>query len=149
MVPLGPAQQPIILPKYKHMMPEDTLIWRQFIRNGKYLPDQVWYDVRVGHGIQVPTGQPNWMHKFAEYSYRKRIDIVWRKSLDYWIVECKPFAGIVALGQVIYYGVAFELEYRPERAVGRAIITDQVDPDLVDLFESLGVVVFEVGKVGD
>jgi len=145
LVDIGKGQTPAILPKYKHLMPEDTILWRRFISNGQYLPDECWYDIRVGQGITLPGKRPGWMDKFAEYSYRKRIDIVWRKGGDYWVVECKPGAGVVALGQVIYYGWAFEREYQPTRPIIRAIITDYLDQDLLDLMQIFGVVVFEVG----
>lgn len=127
------------------MMPEDTLIWRKFIENDKYLPEKVWYDVRVGRAVEVPAGQPEWMKRMAEYSTRKRIDMVWLKGLQYWVVEAKPSAGVVALGQVIFYSKAFEKEYAPETPVIGAIVTDKVDQDVEPIFDELGVVVYEVG----
>jgi len=131
--------------KYPHLMPEDRKIWTRFIDNGKYIPDKVWYDIRVGMAVELPSGQPEWMTKFAEYSTRKRIDMVWFMGGRYWVVEAKPRAGVVALGQVIFYGVAFEAEYQPTEPVERAIITDIVDEDLISIFDALGIVCFEVG----
>ena len=146
MVQLGPGVRPVLVNKYPHMMPEDTIIWRRFIENGSYLPDQVWYDVRVGKAVEVPSGQPEWMHKFAEYSTRKRIDMVWRKGIDYWVVEAKPKAGVVALGQVIYYTEGFRKEYQVAGVIRPAIITDVVDEDVRPIFDAIGVIVFEVGR---
>lgn len=149
MVQLGPGVRPVLKVKYHHMMPEDTIIWRRFIENGSYLPDKVWYDVRVGKAVEVPSGQPEWMSKFAEYSTRKRIDMVWRKGLDYWVVEAKPRAGVVALGQVIYYSEGFRKEYQAPALIIPAIITDVVDEDVRPIFDAIGVVVFEVGRKED
>lgn len=149
MVSLGPSEKPILKTRYLHLMPEDTLIWRRFIRNGQFLPDEVWYDIRVGGGIELPSGQPEWMQRFAEYSYRKRIDIVGRKGRDYYIIECKPGAGIVALGQVIYYSLAFLAEIKPPGEVIPAVITDRVDPDVLPIFNDLEIQIYEVGLVPD
>lgn len=132
--------------RYPHMMPEDIIIWRRFIENGIRLPDEVWYDVRVGEAMEVESGQPEWMKRFAEYSTRKRIDVIGRKGFDWFIIECKPRAGIVALGQAVYYAWAFEREYRPPGRVLAVIVTDVVDPDVRPLFDQAGVVVFEVGS---
>ena len=130
------------------MMPEDHKIWVKFIENGLFLPDEVWYDVHVGAGIPLPSGQPDWMDKFVEYSYKKRIDMVWRTGLDFWVVEAKPLAGVVALGQVIFYAEAFVDKYRPTRDVFKGIVTDRVDPDVRRVFDHHSVVVFEVGTDG-
>jgi len=138
--------RPIVAAKYPHMMPEDTVIWRRFVENGLYLPDLVWYDVRVGHAVEVASGQPEWMKKFSEYTTRKRIDIVGRKGLDYWIIEAKPRAGVVALGQAVFYSLAFLKEYDHAAAVIPAVITDVCDEDVRPVFDAAGVLVFEVGR---
>lgn len=127
-------------------MPEDHLIWLRFIENGEFLPEEVWYDVRVGRAVDVKDGQPAWMYKFAEYATRKRIDIVWRAGRDLWVVEAKPGAGLVALGQALYYSWAFEREYEHYGEVIPAVITDVVDEDVGPVFDLAGVVVFEVGR---
>lgn len=149
MVSLGPSEKPVVKSRYLHLMPEDRAIWQKFILNGEFLPDEVWYDVRVGRGIELSSGQPEWMHKFAEYSYKKRIDVVGKIGQDYLIIECKPYAGIVALGQIIFYSLTFLAEFEPRGNVIPVIITDSADPDCVSILADLGCLVFEVGKVMD
>lgn len=145
MAKLGPGVKPELKTKYKHMMPEDTIIWRRFISNGMYLPDLVWYDVHVGRGIELLSGQPEWMKRMADYTHKKRIDIVWKMGPVWWVIEAKPFAGCVALGQVLFYAELFESEYVPGQLVERGIVTDNVDPDVRPIFDKAGIVVFEVG----
>lgn len=137
--------RPKVSVRYKHMMPEDTVIWRKFIENGDGVPDEVWYDLRVGKAVEVASGQPEWMHRFAEYSTRKRIDVVGRRGLLWMVIEAKPLAGVVALGQVIYYSWAFVREYEPRGRVIPVIITDVVDPDVQPVFDRAGVLVYAVG----
>ena len=140
-----PGMKPLPAVKYPHMMPEDTVIWTRFLKNADVRIDEVWYDVRVGKAVEVPSGQPEWMKRFAEYSTRKRIDIVARRGNDYWIIEAKPKAGVVALGQALYYAEAFKAEFKPTASVVPAVVTDRVDPDVRPIFDRYGVVVFEVG----
>ena len=135
--------------RYPHMMSEDVIIWRRFIGNGKWLPDEVWYDVRVGKAVEVESGQPEWMTRFAEYATRKRIDVIGRKGVDWFVIECKPHAGVVALGQAVYYAWAFETEYRPRGRVIATVITDVVDEDVRSVFDAAGIVVFDVGVRGE
>lgn len=145
MADLGPSMTPKISVRYPHMMPEDTLIWRKFVENSDGIPDEVWYDVRVGKAVEVPSGQPEWMVKFAEYSTRKRIDIVGRRGLLWMVIEAKPRAGVVALGQAVYYAWAFSQEYNPPGRVIPVIVTDVVDEDVQPVFDRAGVLVYAVG----
>ena len=142
---LGIGVKPELRMKYPHMMPEDTIIWKKFIENGLFLPDLVWYDVRVGRGISIPSGQPDWMQRMADYTDKKRIDMVWKTGPTWWVIEAKPFAGVVALGQALFYAELFEAEYVPGQPVLRGIITDHVDLDVKPIFDKAGIVVFEVG----
>ena len=146
MVLEGIARKPISSIRYPHMLSEDIVIWRRFVECGFYVPDKVWYDVRVGGGVYMDSGQPEWLRKMAEYTYRKRIDVVARRGRDYWIIEAKPLAGVVALGQAIYYANAFKIEYKPLGSVIPAVVTDIMDQDVGPIFDKYGVVVFEVGR---
>ena len=145
MVRLTDGSKPEVRMKYPHMMPEDTAIWSAFLEAGKYIPDKVWYDVKIGRAMRVPKGEPAWMKKYVDYSTRKRIDVVARVGLNYWIIECKPGAGHAALGQVIHYARAFMREYEFQGEIIPVILTDIMDPDLKTDFEEIGIVCLEVG----
>ncbi len=142
---LGIGVKPVPAAKYKHMMPEDRAIWERFLRDGRYLPHWVWYDVRVGSAVPVGDDLPGWMRDFSESASRKRIDVVGLIGLDYWVIEVKPRAGMLALGQAIFYSLAFMEEHRHEGQVIPAIVTDICDEDVRSVFDLVGVLVFEVG----
>jgi len=61
------------------------------------------------------------------------------------LVEIKPKASYVAFGQVVFYAYQFQKDYSPGLDVLPVILTDLVDPDIVPLCRSAGVVVIEVG----
>jgi len=146
LIDLGLAHVPKVQNRYRHMLAEDIEIWRRFVFNGDYLPDVVWYDVRCGHGVRLSDVQPDWMKRMALGLTRKRIDVVGRIGMDYWIIEVKPRASYDAFGQVVFYADAFEKEHQPAGQVYPVLVTDQVDPDILSLCDEVGVLVVEVGS---
>ncbi len=146
MFDLGLAHVPKVQNRYPHMLQEDIIIWRRFVADGNYLPDVVWYDVRVGHGVALGESEPEWMTRMALSLTRKRIDVVGRVGRDYWIIEIKPRATYDAFGQVVFYADQFRKDYNPPGEVFAVILTDLVDPDIVSLCGDVGVWILEVGR---
>ncbi len=146
MVELLNGEVPQLRVKYPHMMPMDSEIWNRFLIFGKFLPDRVYYDVRVGRGVEPPEGSPEWLKKYAKINYTKRIDVIGSTIDRWWIIECKPGASYWALGQVIFYSWAFKNEIADDKEIIPVVITDVVDEDLRPLFDLAGVLVFEVGR---
>jgi len=130
------------------MMPEDTIIWTRFLGGGNTGLDECYYDVRVGEAVAVESGQPDWMKRMVGYNSRKRIDIVGRAGSNWWVIEAKPGAGVVALGQAIVYAVLFWKEFRSLGSVIPAVITDNCDGDVGPIMDLMGVRVLEVGLAG-
>ncbi len=131
--------------RYPHMLGEDIAIWRKFIANGDFLPDKVWYDVRVGNSVALSDDQPEWLIRMNQQLTRKRIDVVGQVGQAFWIIELKPEAQYASFGQVIYYAYDFQREYAKGRAVHPVIITDFVDSDILPVCSAAGVLVIEVG----
>lgn len=136
-LPIG--QKPIVMPHYPHMMTEDIEVWSKFLESGYARFDEVWYDVHVGGAVKLPEGAGKVEQQVAMGISRKRIDVVARVARDFWVIEVKPFASMLALGQVLSYTRLFELEYGPELAAWPVIVCDAVDEDLLDEFEAAGV----------
>lgn len=148
MLNLGLAYVPKVRNRYPHMLAEDIEIWRRFVSDGDYLPDVVWYDVRCGHEAVIDDTESEWMKRMVSALTRKRIDVVGRVGMDYWVIEVKPRASYEAFGQVIFYADTFEKEQLPAGEVIPVIVTDLVDLDIVPLCSEVGVLVLEVGKNG-
>ncbi len=72
---------------------------------------------------------------------RKRIDAVCRVYNGFWVVEVKPYANMVALGQALTYSRLFRQEYELVGEVLPVIVCDSCDQDLIDEFDELGVLV--------
>jgi len=131
--------KPIIRPFYPHMMPEDTAIWTEYLRNPIVPIKEVWYDVHVGQGVLLPVGASDIDRRIAAGITRKRIDVVCRIAGGYWVVEIKLYASYLALGQVLVYTRLFTEEYRTQGQVFPIIMANNADPDLIKEFDLLGV----------
>ncbi|MBA7690502.1 hypothetical protein ES703_99031 [subsurface metagenome] len=133
--------KPIVMPHYPHMMAEDIAVWSKYLASPLVTIKEVWYDVHVGGAVQVAGGPGTVEARVAAGVTRKRIDCVCRVGGGYWVVEVKPFASMLALGQVLSYTRLFVQEYRPAGEVWPVIVCDAVDEDLLDEFDAAGVAV--------
>lgn len=142
MVDLGRGQKPIVMPHYPHMLAEDTAVWTRFLKSAVIEIGEVWYDLRVGQSVAIPQGASDMEQRIANGLTRKRIDAVCRVAGGFMVVEVKPYANMVALGQALTYSRLFKIEYDVAGEVLPVIVCDGVDQDLIDEFDELGVLVF-------
>jgi len=127
---------------YPHMLSEDTVVWSKFLKSEADRIARVWYDVHVGTGIEPISPADDISRAVALGVSRKRIDVVAKVGGGFWVVEVKPFASMLAIGQALTYSRLFSLEYQPPGAVWPIIVCDAVDEDLLSEFDELGVGVF-------
>ena len=138
---LGPGRKPLLRPHYPHMLAEDNAVWTKFLQTNSERLKEVWYDVRVGQPVLLAPGASEMERKIAAGLTRKRIDVVCSVEDGYWVVEVKPYASMLAVGQVTTYARLFALEYTVPGPVIPVIVCDDIDVDLVDEFDELGVLV--------
>lgn len=143
MAVLGEGQKPILRPHYPHMLAEDNAVWTKFLTKDAYKIKEVWYDVRVGQPVLLAVGASDIERRIAAGLTRKRIDVVCSVGGGYWVVEIKPYASMLAVGQVISYKRLFEIEYPDVEPVIPVIVCDNIDEDLVDEFEDLDILVLK------
>jgi len=123
------------------MLFEDTGVWTRFLQTDAYRLKEVWYDVRVGMPVDLGVGASEMEKKIAAGLTRKRIDAVCSVGGGFWVVEVKPYASMLAVGQVISYVRLFKLQYTVPGQIIPVIVCDAFDEDLVDEFDELGVLV--------
>lgn len=140
---LGPGQRPLIRPHYPHFLHEDTHVWTKFLETESDRIKEVWYDVRVGAPVLLPPEATPMERKIADGVTRKRIDVVCLVGSEFWVVEVKPYAGMLAVGQVISYSRLFALEYLTAGRVIPVIVCDAADEDLLAEFDELGIMVLQ------
>lgn len=134
-------QKPVVMPHYPHMMMEDIGVWSRYLTSPVVPIEGVWYDVHVGAGMRVPAAASDMDKRMAAGISRKRIDVVCRCEGGLWVVEVKPFANMLALGQVINYTMLFRRDYAPLEGVMAVIVCDQFDEDVFESAELTGVTI--------
>lgn len=135
--------KPVIRPHYPHMLHEDNSVWTRFLTTDAERIKQVWYDVRVGQPVVLEPDATDIDRRIAAGLTRKRIDAVCSVGGGFWVVEIKPYASMLAVGQVLSYSRLFALEYAPGGQVIPVIVCDSYDEDLVDEFDELGILVLQ------
>ena len=141
---LGLGQKPVVMPSYPHMMAQDIEVWSKYLAAPVVEIKRVWYDVHVGGAVEVPGGPESLEGRVAAGITRKRIDVICRVGGGYWVVEVKPLASMLALGQVITYHRRFVSEYRPDGEAFPVVVCENADLDLLDDFGAAGVLVIVV-----
>lgn len=119
---------------YPHMSPEDTDLWNRFIMTNPDFADFVYYDVPVGtlpHKIE--SAQRPITEKYVRQTYLKRIDALTHRNNLLHLIELKPNAGMIALGQVIMYRHCLAKMLGHDLNIHAMIVTDQADIDLPEL----------------
>lgn len=137
-------QKPIVQPWYPHMLAEDIEVWSEFLKDPPFEILGVWYDLRVGKPVTVAPGGGELDLKIAAGMTKKRIDAVVRTRGGYLVIEIKPFGSYLALGQALTYARLFVVEFDDVKSATPGVVCSAVDPDLVDDYERLGVVLIEV-----
>lgn len=130
------------MPHYPHMLTEDVTVWSKFLATVRTPIKEVWYDVHCGSPVALPGGASDLDHRIAAGITRKRIDVVCHVGGGFWVVEVKPFASMLALGQALSYARLFAKEYVVDGEIWPIVVCDHVDEDLTDEFDELGVGLF-------
>jgi len=130
---------------YPHMLFEDVDVWTRFLQMDHSRILEVWYDVHVGQAVPVPEGSPEYLKLVSLGVTRKRIDVICRVEEGFWVVEVKPYANALSLGQVLNYTTLFTSEYGEGKPVFPVVVCDNCDEDLRGDFTARGVKVFETG----
>lgn len=143
MADLGTGQKPDIMPHYPHFLTEDTEVWSKFLKTDGERLKRVWYDVRVGLSVLEGTEASETERRIAAGLTRKRIDVVASVGGGYWVIEVKPYANYVALGQALTYARLLGSEYKLDGEVIPVIVCDEYDVDMVDGFDQYGILVLK------
>lgn len=141
---LGVSQKPIVQAWYPHMMSGDVAVWSEFLKDPPVKIERVWYDVHVGNQVEGIQSADVLGNKIAAGLTRKRIDVIIETPSAFWVIEVKPYASYLALGQVLSYARLFAAEYETDREVLPVCVCSEADPDVVDDFERMAAVLITV-----
>ncbi len=125
-----PFYDPKKLHRYPHMFPGDIAIWERFLEKHAEEYTGFSYDIKVGKGAKLPSSTPEEYARMADILSKYRIDVVGFKPGLIEIIEVKPEASTVAIGQVMSYVELYKRDFKPTLPVIGAIVTDRFIPDI-------------------
>lgn len=146
MVDLGPKRSPLFRGKLQHISPQDRSIFLLFLEIYEPALEALFYDVRVGKGVEAPKNTSEKMAIMFKKNTQRRIDVV-AKFIDnkfLYICEIRPNAGPGSVGNAITNFLLFSNEDpRPSKP---AIITDILAQDMQLILNKLNIVLFETNS---
>lgn len=126
-VPEFPAEK---LRKYPHMFALDIAIWERFLDAYAGDFDGFDYDIKVGSGTESPPSFGPEYVRMQQILSKYRIDVVGYKPNAIYIIETKPEAGTIAIGQIETYTRLYERDFKPQLPIIGMIVTNRELPDM-------------------
>jgi hypothetical protein len=123
---------------------KDAEVWTKFLEDRPFDIEKVWYNLRVGKVYQVPKQDDPSMERFAQSTYRKKIDVVFSTPGRFYVAELKPFGSFTAIGQAMLYARLFVDEFDDPGLVFPTIICNNADPDALELYKEQNLTVWTV-----
>jgi len=130
---------------FVHMAPNDKAIWLRYLMMGGAQLAPFQYDVRVGTGVQMPSGSSPMELNIAHALTTKRIDALCHVDGKVRIIEVKQRAGLSAIGQLIGYGQLFVKTFPQSPPYELWLVTDQLQPDMSGVLIENNIHYVEVG----
>lgn len=109
--------------------------------------EELHTDVPCGMVLEVDAGPVGgYLARYVDKCSPLRIDAVALVKARWWVLEVKPDAGYMALGQVLVY-IWYASRTNAALADARVgVVTDKVQACIAPVFDQFGVKVFEVAS---
>jgi hypothetical protein len=132
---------------FTHMGPGDKAIWTKYLLAGGAQFAPFTYDLRVGDGADLGPNPNQLQRSIAAALTRKRIDVLYYRDGNPIIVEVKQRAGLTAIGQLLGYQRLFMRDNPSSPMPILVLVTDVLQPDMVDTLIEYGIAYYEVGQI--
>jgi hypothetical protein len=134
---------------YYHLHSSNKHIWEKFIRGNPNYFDAVNYSLPLEiKDSWVQNLPPEEKEKFY-YLYSYKIDVIAKRGNDIFIIEIKPKAGHIALGQILLYEHLLYENYLIDQPVIKTIITNKAKEGMLPIFYKYNILIFETGVCPD
>lgn len=130
--------------KYPHMIRQEIVIWKRFLKSYGDRFTRFKYDVHVGKGIREVPGFDKKLQDMAVRLTQKRIDVVAALGGETYIIEIKDRAGMSAIGQLLTYRLLYEKRFGLGRISGLIIVAEGIDPDIQEVLKIFNIKIFIV-----
>ena len=136
-----------MVPKYKHMLPTEVILWDRFIDRFGLPEGDVIYDLHLGEGAPIDPTWPEWMVRAVKTLSTHRVDVVVRRPGEVMIIELKRVAGMGSVGQLVGYEALYLSQFGTDRPVRLLCVCEVLEADMRTVFGyyEIEVVVMGVG----
>lgn len=145
---LGPetARDPGVLRHWRGLSADDACLLHRWVRGRAHNLEELHTDVPVGISPEIDSGPADgYFARYVAKLHPLRIDAVALVKGRWFVLEVKPDAGYIALGQVLVYGWYAVRTNDVLVDAQVAVVTDKVQECIAPVFSQFGVEVFEVG----
>jgi len=120
---------------------QESAIGRAWLRAHANDYDSVEFNVRVGKGVGLPPGTPEYVGLAAYAGTTKRIDIVAHRGSSIDIVELKEVLGLGAIGQLLGYAHLYLADHPQTGHVGMIAAGLMTQADVAPVYTKSGIAV--------
>jgi len=117
--------------KYPHLLPDDVIVWEQFLKDHNDLYHSYDYDVRVGDGRPMPDLPTSNLRRMATDLSQRRIDVVAHGSTSRTIIEITHTAGLKAIGQMSAYPTLYREKYPGNYKLHNLLVAGHLESDII------------------
>lgn len=125
--------------KYPHLLPDDVVVWEQFLKAHPNLFHTLDYDVRIGVGRPRPDLPDANLRKMATDLSQRRIDVVGHQDEIRTIIEITHSAGLKALGQLHAYPILYAQTYPGQYRLRTLLVAGALQSDMILCYIDCGV----------
>lgn len=115
---------------YPHLLPDDIVVWEQFLKEHGQLFSPIDYDVRVGEGRPMPDLPTDNLKRMAVDLSQRRIDAVGHHGNTRTIIEITHTAGLKAIGQIMAYPELYRAKYPGSYQLKSLLVAGQLETDI-------------------
>jgi hypothetical protein len=108
----------------------DFPLWQAVAPTFRPRAKRIYYDVAVGEGSPKDTATPDAISEGWSRLTRKRIDVVIDAGDAWLLIECRPNAGVGALGSITTYRSLWDRDPPDTRPTESYIVTTRLEPDV-------------------
>lgn len=138
-MPLADLDVLVTAARLPALTPLESAIGQAWLKEHQAEYDQVDFNVRLGEGIQLPPGSPEFMQRYARASTTKRADMILRAGSVATIVEIKIRIGAGALGQLQVYRDLYAAQTPEVSDVVLIAIGQSIEPDIRAILAGAGI----------
>jgi hypothetical protein len=127
---------------------DDAALLATWIERLEVKPDELHTGIPVGRLPVLPEElRTEWFERLQASTSSFRLDAAVRFGSEWWLIECKPDAGHMALGQLVFYRWWWQQQPGYPIASRLVVLTDDCDADFIPVFETQGIEVIRLGEV--